>query len=351
MKVVRREGVETAKRELRARIRADWNKRPDLKRFLEDHFPEAWSDIQGCGMKFREWKDRDNPSRRKLQPFSCHHVPYCITCSRLRTARRVADALDSFHRCTPAGQRPRFIHIVQTAPLTSNGRGWGLPASQNHRTFVKIVWQTLQEAYGDGLGGVLSYQDFGERGFAKRHPHVDLTLNGWRLKDGKPERTPQLKLRHGGAHRFQEALAKRAMTFDVEATEWEGNLKVQAPVLTAPEYYRVLRYQMRELLDFKKLGYSRERQVVWWMSYKHNRRQKMTVPFFLNGLQEYQARLGPWSRHPGEGRQNLHFRYGHMADTAIGRTERLVEGSPIPHGKRCPCSDCGDWERVLEEEE
>jgi hypothetical protein len=177
-----------------------------------------------------------------------------------------------------------------------------------------------------------------------------LTLNGWRLADGKAERTPQMNLRHGGAHRFQVALAARATAFDVEATEWQGNLKVQSPVVGAAEYYRVLRYQMRELVDFKKLDYSRDRQMVWWMSYKDNRRQQMTVLHFLAGLKEYQVRLGPWSRHEGEGRQNLHFRYGHMADTAIARTERLVGGASIPHGKRCPCSECGDWDRVFPDE-
>src|SRR5581483_3377722 len=96
-------------------------------------------------------------------PMGCHLVPFCIPCTRQAVTTRVARSMNQFSMCTPRGQPMRFIHIVQTSPLTDDGHGWGLKASWNPRRFARIVWTNLQDAYGDagpGLGGVLSYQDF-----------------------------------------------------------------------------------------------------------------------------------------------------------------------------------------------
>ncbi|MHB8632753.1 MAG: hypothetical protein ACYDBQ_02130 [Thermoplasmatota archaeon] len=351
-RVFRREGVEAAKRRAIAQVRADWARHPALQKFLADYFPDRWREIQVCGTRFKEWRDRNEWSRRKIQPISCHNAPYCITCVRLKAVRRVNAALNEFHRCTPKGQRPRFAHLVQTAPLAEDRTGWGLKASENHRAFAKVVWKTLEEAYGGGVGGVLSYQDFGERGFAKRHPHIDLTLNGWRLSEGGPRKTATYELKAGGADRLQAALCRRATSLDLQAADKPGNLHIQPWVTGMGEYYRTLRYQMRELVDFRKLDYSRDACLVWWMSYKENRREKMTCKEFLDGLIEYETRLGSWTkRDEHDARQSLHFRYGHMADRAIGKTEAAMGGSDIPHGRRCPCSDCGDWDRVFPDDD
>jgi len=207
------------------------------------------------------------------------------------------------------------------------------------------VWDTLTEHLGDGLGAVMSYQDFGERAFLKRHPHMDLTLNGYRLKgDGTSEATPAFDLKGGGHARWMKAYRKNAERF--EANPREGNLHVTPAIVGVRPYYAILRYQMRELVDLRKLDYSREKRVVYWHDYRENVRHGMTVDHFLDGLVEYHMRLGTWTAARGHKKQ-LHRAYGHMAKNRIGATERLVGGAELPHGADCPCGECGDWHRVF----
>lgn len=254
--------------------------------------------------------------------------------------------MNHFNEATPRGKQPRFIHIVQTSPLTVAGEGWGMLASKDKGGFAKVVWKTIADQVGTGLGGLLSYQDFGEQAFQKRHPHIDLTLNGWQIQDGQATHTPRIELRNGGYKNWQGTLVKHASKkYGVEARR--GNLKVGSVITGHLPYYSVLRYQMRELVDLRKVDYSREKQTVNWISYKDNTRTKHTVHEFMAGMFEYQMRLGPWSNDWGTGKQNLHFRYGHIADTLLHKVSPQIGGEEIPHRKNCPCNNCGDWERVF----
>lgn len=98
----------------------------------------------------------------------------------------------------------------------------------------------------------------------------------------------------------------------------------------------------------RKINYSRERQVVEWLSYKPGaRRARFTPQQFQEGLTEYQVRLGAFGH---EDRQELHRAYGHLSKPRIRETERLMGGEPLPHGKTCPCSECGDWDRLMPDE-
>jgi hypothetical protein len=342
--VVKHEGITSEMHRRRDRVSREWGRFRELQSFLADHFPDPWERIQTCGLRFKTYESRDRPGFYKLVPFSCHEVPYCIQCTRMETARRVASTLDNFNRCTPKGKQPRFVHVVQTAPIYEDGTGWGNQASRNVPKFNRIVWDTLTQHLGEGIGAVQSYQDFGERCFAKRHPHLDLTVNGWMLSGGKPAVTPTLDLAGQGRARWDQAIVQRALALNLEAER--GNLHVTPVIEGHRSYYSVLRYQMRELVDLRKLSYSRREGRVWWMSYKDSSRQAFTVQDFLSGLAEYQARLQVWM----EGGPSLHRAFGHMAKRSIGKTEDAMEGGPIPHGQDCPCSQCGDWDRVFLDE-
>ena len=342
--VVKRQGIPAEENRRRSLVTQTWGRHRELQAFLGDHFPNEWRDIQRCGLRFKTYESRDRPGYYKLLPYSCHHVPLCINCTRMEAVRRVHSTLDNFNRCTPKGKQPVFVHIVQTAPIYADGGGWGNEASRDIPKFSKLVWQTLVEHYGEGIGCVMSYQDFGERCFAKRHPHLDLTLNGWSLTDGKPTRTPTIDLTGKGRKHWDDAITARATRFRVDAQR--GNPDFTPPIEGNRAYYRVLKYQMRELVELRKLGYSRSQGKVWWMSYKENRREPFTTQDFLAGLTEYQTRLGAWVK----GAPSLHRAFGHLAKRSITKTQAAMEGAPIPHGTGCPCSQCGDWDRVFLDE-
>jgi hypothetical protein len=342
--VVERQDIPDEEHRRRGLVSKEWGRFRELQAFLSDHFPDKWENIQRCGLRFKVYESIQRPGLYKLVAFSCHELPFCIQCTRMETARRVNSTLDNFNRCTPGTEEPRFTHIVQTAPIYEDGTGWGNQACRNLPKFAKIVWDTLAESYGEGIGAVLSYQDFGERCFAKRHPHIDLTLNGWKLEDGKPAPTPIYDLKGHGRARWDQAVVKRALALNLEAER--GNVHITPTIEGYRPYYKILRYQMRELVDLRKITYSRTQGKVWWMSYKDNSQQEFTVEEFLAGLTEYQARLQAWMK----GGQSLHRAFGHLAKRSIGKTEDAMGGGPIPHGEECPCSECGDWERVYLDE-
>lgn len=346
--VTRQELPALIERTVRSHV-AEWSRYRPLQRFLRDHAPLEWDAIARCRMSYKTLESTTRPGRYKIAPaFTCWRLPYCILCTRARTARRVHKALDQLHRCTPRGQTPRFIGVVQTAPVYADGTGWGVAASQDLTAFGAIVWETLQEFYGDGLGAIMSYQDFGERAFAKRHPHWDLTLNGWRLGADGPEKTPLFDFTGGGRRRWDKAIVERAKRLDLDATRGNVHVLWREGI---PTYRSLLWYKMREMVDLRKIReYDRDAQSLLWVGYESRRRPTVRTRFkvldFLAGLAEYRARLGQWPEEGDEGME-IHRRYGHLSKRNIRATQTAMDGEPLLHGTNCPCSECEDWERVF----
>lgn len=327
---------------------AEWGRHRALQRFLRDHAPLEWDAITRCRMAYKTLESTTRPGHYKIAPsHACWRLPYCIHCTRASTARRVAKALDQLHRCTPRGKQPRFIGIVQTAPI-KDGKGWGVQASEDLKGFGAVVWETIQEFYGEGLGAVMSYQDFGERAFAKRHPHWDLTLNGWRLGPDGAETTPLFDFTGRGRRRWDRQVAVRALRLAPVARRGNVHVLWREGI---PAYRSLLWYKMREMVDLRKIkSYDRSSATLTWVGYASRRRptvrQQFGVVEFLAGLAEYRSRLGQW---PEEGDQGMeiHRRYGHLAKNRIRAAQDAFDGEPLPHGRDCPCSECDDWERVF----
>lgn len=343
---VRRDDVADLMRKKRAAVIKDWGHHRSLQRFLAEYFPSEWDRIKDCRLSYQEWEEPHNPGWYKVTPAIgsvCEKIPYCIQCTKANTERRVWETLNKYSRCTPNGRQLRFIHVVQTAPLTDDGQGWGLEASQNIPEFAKIVWESLEEFFGEGIGAYMSYQDFGEKGFNKRHPHMDLTLNGWKLDaDGKPEHTRTVELREGGRRRWDEAIARRAARLRPNAQR--GSAFFGRPTEGIRQYYKILRYQMREMIDLRKLEFVASANVIRWVGYRDEPPAVMTVDHFLESLAEYRQRVKPTPR------SQLHRSMGHMAKRSIGKTESLMGGHELDHDADCPCGECGDWHRVFLED-
>lgn len=347
MPIVSREGLEDLVLQHKQAVLKDWGKHRRLQALLQDHFPGHWDSISRCRMAYKPLESVQRPGYYKVAPlYACWQLPFCIRCVKAATHRRVMAALEKYHLCTPKGQPMRLTHIVQTAPIYEDGTGWGVEASRNVKAFGDIVWGNLQEFYGQGIGAIMSYQDFGEQFFAKRHPHMDLTLNGWMLKDGTAAKTPVLGLKGGGRTKWDQALVQRATRLRLDAAR--GSLAVSRVVEERPVQYKILKYQMRELVNLRQVRYDRENQTVTWINYSQRGPPEttLTVREFKAGLAEYQWRLKQWPQGDDEGME-LHRAYGHIAKRSVRKTQKAMGGVPMPHDEECPCAECGDWERVF----
>lgn len=348
MAMYKREGIPGAIKEQRKRVSETWRRHRNVQRLIEDHWLDQWEDIRHCGLIPKVKQNRDT-GLYKVTFNSCHKVPFCIRCAKRKTWIRTQATLNRFNACTPKGKEARLVHIVQVVPVYDDGTGWGVKASQNLGAFGKLVWGVLQEAFGDGIGAVMSYQDYGERCFAKRNPHLDLTLNGWSIQDDGHRKTGDYTFAGPGRQRWADMVTRRAQAFELGAGD--GIIWIGKPRIGIKNYAGTLKYQMRELVDFSKLEYSRGKKKIWWMSYKDQRREQFTVNQFMAGFAEYQWRLGAWAQDDdGPDRQKLHRSYGHIAERTWTKTMRTVGGNEIPHGKNCPCGECGDWDRVFLDE-
>ncbi|HUR25463.1 MAG TPA: hypothetical protein VM327_05560 [Candidatus Thermoplasmatota archaeon] len=325
-------------------IRKDWSRHRSHTYFLADHYPTIWEKVRYCRLDYKPKEETSEPGYVKAVPtYVCEQIPYCIQCTKANTQRRVWNTLNKFALATPAGKPLRLIHIVQTAPIYKDGTGWGVKASQDHHRFGEVVWDSLVEHFGTGIGAYMSYQDFGEHGFLKRHPHKDLTLNGWCLKEDRPARTPYLDLTGKGRARWDATVQRHAMDFVHDAEK--GSFYISRPFDGVPAYYKVLAYQMREMIDFRhKLTYDRKNQLMRTLDYRKNTWYAMPVDFFLDGMVEYQMRLGVWTRRH---MKQLHTSHGHLSKKLMQETQRKFDGETIPHTTDCPCGECGDWHTVF----
>lgn len=346
--IVRSAGVQAAIHRLRTQHRVEAARHQDVMRYLQDHNPSVYAKVRQCRTRARVARDVVQGDRYKVRLYGCHVEPWCVACTNEAKWRRVAAAVETFLDCTPAGQQPRFAHVVMTAPIFEDGKGWGRFARCDLKAFRDVTWKATKAAFGPNIGALLSYQDFGERPFLKGHPHMDYTINGWTLAEGAPQRTQDYVVKAGGRERWvkqvQDLVAARWL---LPPNETKTNFRIGNFVSGASSYIAVLAYQLRELVDVRKMHYDRARQLVYWDSYRDNTRTKMAVLEFQNGLADYQARLGAWGHHQAT---SLHVTTGHMARRAITATSQAMGSLVRPHKRGCVCAECNEWELVFPDE-
>lgn len=160
--------------------------------------------------------------------------------------------------------------------------------------------------------------------------------------------TPRLKLGNGGRAKWDAAIVQRATRLRIDAER--GSLDVSRQIDVRAVQYKVLRYQMRELVNFRQVKYDREKQTVTWTAYDKTwggpRETKFSILDFKAGLAEYQWRLKQWPQGKDEGME-IHRAYGHIAKRSVRKTQKAMGGVPLLHDEECPCAECGDWERVF----
>ena len=349
VRIVGAAGIRSAIQSLKAAHRSEAQRHCDVLHYLRDHDPTVYAKVRACRTKARVARDRMT-GRYKVRLYGCHVEPWCIACEHEAKWRRVGKVLERFQACTPAGRQPRFAHIVMTAALREDGAGWGRFAKEDPKAFRELTWKVTKSAYGEGAGAYMTYQDFGERAFSKVHPHLDFTLNGWSLDaDDRPVLTPTYSLKAGGSQRWMDAVRREVVArWLLPDDEAVSNLNIQAFITGAKPYARILAYQLRGLVDVRKMTYERGRQLVYWSSYRDNTRARMTVQEFHDGLADYQRRLGPFGDHQAK---TLHVGMGHLADRRLKTTAKQMGSVEPDHRRGCFCYACADWELLHPNEE
>lgn len=346
--LVLRQDFEVMERQLRDKTREAWqDKYREAAGLLKDHFPGEWSRIQNCGMAFERRAWVPDAKWGKLQPMRCHNVPFCLPCVEYAHRLRLNGWFNSLERVTPAGLPLRLSQVTQTAPLNADGEGWGAAASRNVSKFRKVVGAHLREWYGEGIGVVMSYQDFGEQGFSKRHPHLHMTVSGYRLLDGKVSVVQDPDLAGSGRGRWDEGMAARATVFgDWSGWHSGGSLDVIPFKQGRAEYNKLLRYQLRELVDLSKIEYQPSKRRLLWKSGTGPEVAGMDVLDFKARLLEYKLRLGVWERSQKTGGvKKLHVGFGILGDAAIGAAQEAIGGVESDHKPDCACGKCQEWYR------
>jgi len=333
----------------RTHIIREWGKHRSIQQYLADRCPNEWDAIRECKTgHYAIQEDGDEPGDYRVYPkHSCHKIPWCIMCVRDEEARRRGATRDLISLCTPANEEPRMAHMVLEAMVRNDdSTGWGVQASRDLPRFFQATHELLTELFGEGIGWKGSYQDFGERPFKKVNPHLDFTLNGYRIQEGQSIKLKPLNVKgNSGADwlmRKQAEVLKRHFQ-DVVVT-----MPLHLGWFVPPHRYeKALRYQLREMVNLTRFRYNRARQTMTWHPYNEEPVTVLSVLEFEVGVAEYQARLGQWGYEPA---QELHRGMGHMAKRSVRTTAKAIGGCLREHPKNCSCRDCGDWQRVFLDE-
>lgn len=341
-------GIPIEARKRRERHEALWGRHPDAKRLIREWVaadrPGLGVALAECRRSYSVEKSVSAADKFALRSrSSCRWLPWCIPCTRAAVWGRVRRVEDAFSRCTPPGEKVRCCHMVFSAPLTPGGEGWGATAMRKLGGFFSAVYDTVKDVFGAGVGGWASYQDFGEVPFTKKAPHVDLTLNGWMVEGGVLVRVRELDIARGEKQRLNEAYARRATKFGFDLADRPGNSWV-GPVREGLSAVRgTVAYQVRELVDLRKVRYPEGSRRVGWENYKDGSVDWLPDDRFCGWYREYEDRVRPHESN------HVHRGFGFMAGRLRGRVARLgFRDEAVAHEAGCACRECDDWERVVE---
>lgn len=346
-RVVRREGLKGLVARARGRVQDEWARHATVPDLLRDYFPEEWEKVRGCRAHYRRKQRADEGSEFTATPRSCWRYPYCPLCTRVDNWNRAVKGLEAFFRVTPRGQPVAVYHWVVTAALTQDGQSWGVRARGDVDAFFRAMAGAFREVLGDGCGMVMSYQDFGERPFTKPHPHMDVVVNGYRVRDSGAVAMARPELKGGGYDRVAGVFQKFARSLDLGAAV--PNVNVKGPYEGVDVALKKLKYSLRHMVDFGKYEYRRGAQMVYHGSYHDERVDRVEAPNFVRWFDEYCDRFGQYRGR--KGRVELHRRFGHLGDRRIKATRALVGGEVPDHPAACRCRECVEWVTVLAAED
>lgn len=338
-------GAAGVRDEIEKRVEAAWKlweAHPQAGRLIRDVWPEVANEVWQCGRLFQDgykvYRSKSTADKFRVAPFRCGKIPFCLPCTNAVNVQRTFEALDAFKLCTPKGEPVRLWHVVLMAPLTEDGQGWGKQASEDIGRFAKVCRRTLEDWWGLGVGGIMAYQDFGERPFAKRAPHFDILLNGYQPGPDKAQPLRRLALEDGGHRELMNHFRSRAH-YTLAAGARDGNFDIKEVGASWSARIRVSGYSLRELVDLRKVEYEPDAGRVGWRSYREDNVDWSTPTGVKAWWSEYSRRV--------ENGQALRRWFGTMARHDARSV--LVRGfhGEDPHGLECLCNGCDEWQRLI----
>lgn len=325
-----------------------WDAAKGGSRLIWDEFPQEAHLVWECGRLrsdgYKLYESKTVANKYRVAPYRCGRIPYCVPCTQAADVGRTMEHLDAFRLFTPKGQPISIWHVVLTAPTPDDrprdGRPdpWGMAAKQDIGRFARVVRKTLEQWFGAGVTGVMSYQDFGERPFAKQHPHFDVLVNGYKLEAGRPVPVGELNLRDGGRDALSEVYAQNAQAhFGLTATAGDWNVHEVGQSMASR--FRIVAYSLREMVDYRKVAYRQEAAAVGWTHYREETVDWTDRRGFRYWHDDYYSRVD-------NGRQVLRRWFGPMTSRDPRRAVVRAFLGEDPHSVACDCNNCDDWRRL-----
>lgn len=308
-------------------------------RFLERHAPGVWDQVQHCREGRPDITPIEDDDRCSVQLAGCKQYPWCPSCNFEAMCRRASKAQKLFRQATPHGKEPR-MWVVELGPGGFHGRDWSAWAMENFREYMALQYDVIEWAFGEDVGAVATFQPYGEKLWAQDHPHVHWVVNGYKPEDDKPKRVKRYNLADGGRDRiledFSRRLAKASGARVPTDTLWVDIREPEA----GPK--RVLRYNMRELIDPTKWRYIRDQGILATESYATGRE---AARFDAVSIAPRVAAYGNMYAHWGApGPRPVDKRFGCFSNRSMGDTAIII-GGDASHDDDCICGQCKQWGR------
>lgn len=114
---------------------------------------------------------------------TCRHR-LCPACNSRESRTRAEAQYLRFAQCTPPGKPVRLAHEVYTLPPHLRHL---IVTPEGFAAWRRATLATIREAHdGADVAGVMNLHPIGDTDFAVFHPHWDVVVNGYVLKDGRP---------------------------------------------------------------------------------------------------------------------------------------------------------------------
>jgi hypothetical protein len=118
-----------------------------------------------------------------------------------------------------------------------------------------------------------------------------------------------------------------------------ANLRAENPAVGKGAYYKWVKYQVRELVDLRKVQYNRAANLLTYIPYKEGVvRAEFTGQLFRAGLEEYRERVRP------DVGNRVHRDGGYIEGASLKKLSAEIGSTKEQHDQAtCPCDECDEW--------
>ena len=328
--------IDAAAQKLMRAHRKAWMPYRETMKLLRREFPEQWGSVSECRTRWQSARIDGRTRGYEVRVASCEAKPYCPACNHKAMIKRIMDAREAIRKATPANEKPSIFGVT-IAPRDLPE--WRQVVRADHRAYMRACYRFLERMYGKNIGAIATYQEWGEAHFVRSHPHVHVTVDNWNIEDGKPKKVAYFDVaKAGGIDVVKKMLVEemeRAYGTSPGFQLEHFNVKLEHVAVGEEEFWKWLKYQLRELLD--PLKWTPTEGGLEVSNYR-DPHARVAVPRAVlhDGLRDYASRFGRWNV---RGKRTLDARYGILSDRNINDTADTM-GYRGKHREACRCREC-----------